>query len=307
MRSREGEYEDSDNVLYEYEPDYECGSMVSEASYTEVSDTGDQQKTLMEVLAYCQAMYEAIQKLDRKFDLLHRKVSELQHARVKPLLLKPVSLGAGLPNGSVQVNPPINQVPQSPQVEVQQPVQRQSPPLPTIISTRSLHSSLAAASKVPDLLPPPNLVESFGEGAASVASSPVASSSSMPAPPESSLGDTCVVFVGDPGRNVKVPGTYLTKARQKTKPKYAARYLVRVLFPKEALMSTTLGAGALGHRTLDPNKIAAVREFLAATFPSYDLSVHGRDWNTCVTNINAMIHCLRSQSKLSLVSCLRAS
>ncbi|XP_068000816.1 BEN domain-containing protein 2 isoform X2 [Melanerpes formicivorus] len=369
MRSREGEYEDSDNILYEYEPDYECGSIVSEASYTEVSDTGDQQKTLMEVLAYCQAMYEAIQKLDRKFDLLHRKVSELQHTRVKPLLLKPKplgfpyrssshlppgkirvqnsmerksnlqlpsagqarhspGLGAGLPNGSVQVNPPINQVPQSPQVEVQQPVQRQSPPLPTIVSTRSLHSSLAAASEIPDLLPPPNLVESFGEGAATVASSPVASSSSMPAPPESSLGDNRVVvnyrsaagggssskeaapaavpldssleFVGDPGRNVKVPGTYLMKARQKTKPKYAARYLVRVLFPKEALMSTTLGVGARGHRTLDPNKIAAVREFLAATFPSYDLSVHGRDWNTCVTNINAMIRCLRSQPKLTL-------
>lgn len=40
----------------------------------------------------CQAMYDAIQKLDKKFDLLHRKVSEMQHSRVKPLLLKPVSI-----------------------------------------------------------------------------------------------------------------------------------------------------------------------------------------------------------------------
>ncbi|KAM9203358.1 sex comb on midleg-like protein 1 [Mergus octosetaceus] len=87
IRTREGEYEDSDSVIYEYEPDYECGSIVSEASYI-----GDQQKTLMEVLSYCQAMYDAIQKLDKKLDLLHRKVSEMQHTRVRPLLLKPVSI-----------------------------------------------------------------------------------------------------------------------------------------------------------------------------------------------------------------------
>lgn len=37
-------------------------------------------------------MYDAIQKLDKKFDLLHRKVSEMQHARIKPFLLKPVSI-----------------------------------------------------------------------------------------------------------------------------------------------------------------------------------------------------------------------
>lgn len=37
-------------------------------------------------------MYDAIQKLDKKFDLLHRKVSEMQHARIKPILLKPVSI-----------------------------------------------------------------------------------------------------------------------------------------------------------------------------------------------------------------------
>lgn len=43
-------------------------------------------------LCFChQAMYDAIQKLDKKFDLLHWKVSEMQHTRVKPLLLKPVS------------------------------------------------------------------------------------------------------------------------------------------------------------------------------------------------------------------------
>lgn len=87
------------------------------------------------------------------------------------------------------------------------------------------------------------------------------------------------------------------KARQKTKPKYAARHLVRVLFPKKTLLCSIMGASARGRRTLDPNKIAAIREFLATNFPTYDLSEHGKDWKTCITNVNSMIRCLRSETK----------
>ncbi|NWT38890.1 BEND2 protein, partial [Chroicocephalus maculipennis] len=257
----------------------------------------------------CQAMYDAIQKLDKKFDLLHRKVSEMQHARLKPLLLKPVSQGrhsplirVALQNGHVQVNSTIKHVQQSLQLESQQPVHRQSPPLPTIVSTHSLHSSYAANNGMPDLSPQSNLVAGAVESTVNIASSPVASSS-MPAPSETSMGNNA--FVGDPVRNVKVLGNYLMKARQKTKPKYAARYLVRVLFPKETLLCSIMGVSARGRRTLDPNKIAAIREFLATNFPNYDLSEHGKDWKTCITNVNAMIRCLRSETKINPVSCLK--
>ncbi|NXI36393.1 BEND2 protein, partial [Galbula dea] len=286
MRTREGEYGDNGSVIFEYEPDYECGSIVSEASYS-----GDQQKTLMEVLGYCQAMYDAIQKLDKKFDLLHQKVSEMQHTRVKPLFLKPVIIRVALQNGHVQVNSTIKHAPQSLQLESQQPVHRQSPPLPTIVSTHSLHSSYTETDRMPDLSPRPNLVDSVVESAVNTASS------SVPAPSGTNYFCFTKEFVGDPVRNVKVPGNYLMKARQKTKPKYAARYLVRVLFPKETLLCSIMGVGARGRRTLDPNKIAAVREFLAAHFPNYDLSEHGKDWKTCITNVNAMIRCLRSETK----------
>ncbi|XP_061855245.1 BEN domain-containing protein 2 isoform X2 [Colius striatus] len=365
MRTREGDYEDSDSVVYEYEPDYEYGSVVSEASYTEASYAGDQQKILMEVLGYCQAMYDAIQKLDKKFDLLHRKVSEMQHTRVKPLLLKPKPVGfayrssshlpqgkirvqkpmeresslhfsspalgrhspvirVALQNGCVQVNPTVKHVQQSLPLESQQAVHRQSPPLPTIVSTHSLHSAYTANNRMPDLSPQSNLVAGVVESTVNIGSSPVASSS-MPAPPETSMGNNAVVvnyrnpsgsvnisnelpsssvsihpsfeFLGDPVRNVKVLGNYLMKARQKTKPKYAARYLVRVLFPKETLLCSIMGVSARGRRTLDPNKIAAVREFLATNFPNYDLTEHGKDWKTCITNVNAMIRCLRSETK----------
>ncbi|NWH60751.1 BEND2 protein, partial [Geococcyx californianus] len=241
-----------------------------------------------------QAMYDAIQKLDRKFDLLHRKVSEMQHTRVKPLLLKPVSIND---QRHLFVNSKIKHVPQSLQLESEQPVHRQSPPLPTIVSTHSLHSSYTAANRMPDLSPQSNHVASIVESTVNVASSTVASSS-MPAPFETK-------FVGDPVRNVKVLGNYLMKARQKTKPKYAARYLVRVLFPKETLLCSIMGVSARGRRTLDPNKIAAIREFLATNFPNYDLSEHGKDWKTCITNVNAMIRCLRSETKIKPVSCLK--
>ncbi|KFQ75698.1 BEN domain-containing protein 2, partial [Phoenicopterus ruber ruber] len=263
----------------------------------------------------CQAMYDAIQKLDKKFDLLHRKVSEMQHTRVKPLLLKPVIIRVALQNGHVQVNSTIKHVQQSLQLESQQPVCRQSPPLPTIVSTHSLHSSYAATNRMPELSPRSNLVASVVESTVNIASSPVASSS-MPAPSETIAWFFLIFFffkcfcftkefVGDPVRNVKVLGNYLMKARQKTKPKYAARYLVRVLFPKETLLCSIMGVSARGRRTLDPNKIAAIREFLATNFPNYDLSEHGKDWKTCITNVNAMIRCLRSETKINPVSCLK--
>ncbi|NXG12528.1 BEND2 protein, partial [Sakesphorus luctuosus] len=294
MRTREEVYEDRDNVIYEYEPDYECESIVSEASYA-----GYQQNTLTEILSYCQAMYDAIHKLDKKFDLLHRKVSEMQHTRIKPLLLKPVIVRVALQNDHVQVNCPVKCAQQNFQVESQQPIDRQSPPLPTIVSTHSLHSSYTATNEMPDLSPQSNLAPSIVESTVNVASSPVASSSSsMPAPSEP-IKCFCFTkeFVGDPVRNVKVLGNDLVKARQKTKPKYAARYLVRVLFPKKTLLCSIMGASARGRRTLDPNKIAAIREFLATNFPTYDLSEHGKDWKTCITNVNAMIRCLRSETK----------
>ncbi|NXK79131.1 BEND2 protein, partial [Amazona guildingii] len=253
----------------------------------------------------CQAMYDAIQNLDKKFDLLHRKVSEMQHTRVKPLLLKPVIIRVALQNGHVHVNSTIKHVQQSLQLESQQPVHRQSPPLPTVVSAHSLHSSCTTNKRMPDLSAQSNFVASVVESTVHVASSPMASSF-MPAPSEA-IKCSCFTkeFVGDPVRNVRVPGTYLMKARQKTKPKYAARYLVRVLFPKETLLCSIMGVSARGRRTLDPNKIAAVREFLATNFPNYDLSEHGKDWKTCITNVNAMIRCLRSEMKINPVSCLK--
>lgn len=97
-----------------------------------------------------------------------------------------------LQNGHVQVNSTIKHVQQSLQLESQQPVRRQSPPVPTIVSTHSLHSSYTATKRMPDFSPRSNLVASVMESTVNVASSPVALSS-MPAPSETSLGNNTVV------------------------------------------------------------------------------------------------------------------
>lgn len=97
-----------------------------------------------------------------------------------------------LQNGHVQVNSTIKDIHQSLQLESQQTICRQSPPLPTIVSTHSLHSSYTGASSMPDLSPQSNLVDSDMESTVNIASSPVASSS-MPAPSETSLGNNAEV------------------------------------------------------------------------------------------------------------------
>ncbi|XP_044285791.1 BEN domain-containing protein 2 isoform X2 [Varanus komodoensis] len=436
MRARESEYEDG-SVIYEYDPD-ECGSVLSEGSYM-----GNHQKTLMDVLNYCQAMYDAIQKLDKKFDSLHRKVSDMQRTQIKPFLLKPRPVGftyrssSNLSTGKIRVQKPterrlshilptgfgchrqptkvrlqrahmLTSSPQTLQPESHAPVHRQSPPLPTIVSTHSLCPSFSMDSEMPGLPSKTNLATLVTESPAAVASwsmasPPVSSAVSAPPavrnstvattktspgstdihnepPPSSSASKSPVTasscslyppvstarkmpdlvsqaslapevmdipthvvpsavpsqnvllvmppetssqrnniqassgsastsneipssmnpnfeFIGDPKRNVKILGNYLMKALQKSEPKYAARYLVRALFPKEILLCSVMGVKARGRRMLDPNKIAAIREFLATYFSNYDLSERGRDWKACITNVNAMIRGLRCESK----------
>ncbi|XP_075395263.1 sex comb on midleg-like protein 1 isoform X2 [Tenrec ecaudatus] len=51
----------------------------------ETSNNEEQQKTLKDVLTHCQVIHDAIHNLDKKFDVIHGKVSKIQRYRVKPL------------------------------------------------------------------------------------------------------------------------------------------------------------------------------------------------------------------------------
>ncbi|XP_057575288.1 sex comb on midleg-like protein 1 isoform X3 [Hippopotamus amphibius kiboko] len=55
-------------------------SVMSDTSYNE-----EQQKTILDVLNYCQVISDAIQNLDKKFDVMHGKVSKIHRFRMKSL------------------------------------------------------------------------------------------------------------------------------------------------------------------------------------------------------------------------------
>lgn len=55
-------------------------SVVSDTAYNE-----EQQKTVLDVLTHCQAIQDAIQNLDKKFDVIHGKVSKIHRLRMKSL------------------------------------------------------------------------------------------------------------------------------------------------------------------------------------------------------------------------------
>uniref|UniRef100_H0X7K6 BEN domain-containing protein n=1 Tax=Otolemur garnettii TaxID=30611 RepID=H0X7K6_OTOGA len=114
---------------------------------------------------------------------------------------------------------------------------------------------------------------------------PHATSPSISIPPS-------FAYLGDPRRKVRVLQAHLVAAQKKIRPEHAACYLVRVLFSKEVLINSSVGVNVQGRQPLDPNKLAAIREYLAVVFRSYDLREYGRDWKACLFNINSLIRYL---------------
>ncbi|XP_021565385.1 BEN domain-containing protein 2 [Carlito syrichta] len=104
-------------------------------------------------------------------------------------------------------------------------------------------------------------------------------------------------YLGDPKRNVKMLNTHMLAAQKKAKPNHAACYLVRILLSKEILISNSVNVNLQGYQLLDPNKMAAIREYLATIFPTCDLSEDGKDWEECLSDISALIRYLCSKVK----------
>ncbi|GCC27501.1 uncharacterized protein [Chiloscyllium punctatum] len=131
-----------------------------------------------------------------------------------------------------------------------------------------------------------------------------------PTPQHSSfdLSKNSFGFLGNPERNVKIPGAFILKASQKTQPKLAARYLARNLFTDEVLVTSSIdGSKQHGMKLLDPNKLAAVREFLSKQFPHHDLNEVGKDWKACISAINSMISVTRRRAGREYLSSEKAS
>ncbi|XP_020760527.1 BEN domain-containing protein 2 isoform X1 [Odocoileus virginianus] len=109
-------------------------------------------------------------------------------------------------------------------------------------------------------------------------------------------------YLGDPRRNIRMLDIHLMAVQKKAIPRHAACYLVHSLFSKEILISSSVGISSQGCQSLDPNKMAAIREHLAAVFPNYDLSEHGEEWQACISDINSLIHNLRSRTPKTVLN-----
>ncbi|XP_032696618.1 sex comb on midleg-like protein 1 isoform X3 [Lontra canadensis] len=97
IRTRIPAYDDDNTVLYAYEPNTAYvnnqETVMSDTSYNE-----EQQKTVVDVLNHCQVIYDAIQNLDKKFDVIHGKVSKIHRFRVKSLWQNRKPLGYAYKN-----------------------------------------------------------------------------------------------------------------------------------------------------------------------------------------------------------------
>ncbi|XP_047391025.1 sex comb on midleg-like protein 1 [Sciurus carolinensis] len=78
----EEEDDDDNTVLYAYEPSTTFfnnqENVLSDTSYND-----EEQKTVLDILTHCQVIYDAIQNLDKKFDVIDGKLSKIQRVRAR--------------------------------------------------------------------------------------------------------------------------------------------------------------------------------------------------------------------------------
>ncbi|XP_029114247.1 uncharacterized protein zgc:113423 isoform X2 [Scleropages formosus] len=276
--------EDSTDVELEYDSQPSAEEAVGSAEDLYV----DHQRTLGEILTYCQVMYEAIRNLDQKFDSLQAKVTSMQ-AQFGPSLFQQKaqlmsSSGTPVQQAEGKKPPTLSPAPGVPSPPRLAPQGSSKQTTATAcLSTPSLPASKTAAEtpKKPTL--------AAKGGPCRTARRCVS---------RGKKGAQKTVWLGDPKRKVRIPSSVLKKAAGTPSPRSAVRLLLRNLFPVETLTSSNImGDSVRGLKKLDPNKIAAMREWVAKKFPTFDLKENGRDWKACVSIMNSTARYLRFEAK----------
>ncbi|XP_055044351.2 uncharacterized protein [Misgurnus anguillicaudatus] len=106
------------------------------------------------------------------------------------------------------------------------------------------------------------------------------------------------VMIGSPLRKVWIPLSVYKEAFKEAEPQKALVPVLYSLFTSSTLSSSAItGNHDKGIKQLDPNKIEALREFLAEMFPQYDVSLRGVTWPLCVGVINNITKALRKKAE----------
>ncbi|XP_028818672.1 uncharacterized protein LOC114769645 [Denticeps clupeoides] len=102
------------------------------------------------------------------------------------------------------------------------------------------------------------------------------------------------VLIGSPLRKVWVPLSAYLKAFKEDEPRKAIVPVLHAVFPTSVLATSGVtGDPARGVQELNPNKLEAIREWLAEMYPSYDVEVRGKTWAECLGVLNNIIKTLR--------------
>ncbi|MCI4387860.1 hypothetical protein PGIGA_G00078800, partial [Pangasianodon gigas] len=268
---------------------------------TEIFGT-DPLRTLGEILAYCQVMYEAIQKLDEKFELLQARVTHIQedqihveedqseiytlddteadqindesaettyhvvHHQVPPSV--PPS-----PEGSRTLDLVVSsEKPTHPSPSQNQPQQSGSSPSPC----RAVREMLLQQRNVPEDHPDTNAGHSASP---QTVREILHQRQKTPDPQRHNATAGSRKFV--------IPSSVLIMASAMARPTAAARFLMRSLFSRQELLHGSIrGYTARGLKKLNPDKINAIREWAQMTYPEHDLREKGKDWKACLAVMN---------------------
>ncbi|XP_042568541.1 uncharacterized protein LOC109102831 isoform X2 [Cyprinus carpio] len=114
------------------------------------------------------------------------------------------------------------------------------------------------------------------------------------------------VMIGSPLRKVWIPLSVYKEVFKQVDPQKAVVPVLHALFPISTLScSAVTGNPAKGIQQLNPNKIEALREFLAEMFPQFDVGVRGVSWAQCLGVINNITKDLNKKAEKNITSANR--
>ncbi|KAK7128437.1 hypothetical protein R3I94_016871 [Phoxinus phoxinus] len=291
---------DDDVLINEMTHQIPCDSHEAESVISTEIYGADLQRTLGEILAYCQVTYGAILKLDEKFEMLKAKVASIQNTAA-------VSQRTHLSSSYRDRCQAKSEAMIGSEASMPRLVHVSSAsPLPPAESWRP-----PALSPGPQVPSPPRLIQNQARATAPTHAThePLSTQSLMQqhlerekSPADISPASTTDLYktscLGSADRKVFLSNCILQRAGKMARPGAAVRYLTRNIFTVEELsQSSTNGNPTRRLKRLDPNKVNAIREWAVKRYPKFDLREKGKDWKVCLSVINSMARYYRFMDK----------